>query len=336
MSDTLSGCYLIAEIGFNHAGDMALAAEMIRAAAAAGADAVKFQTFRACDIALPSSEHYRDIQAAELSFSDHVELAKVARDSGVDFLSTAFSPWAVDLLEKIGVRAYKVASMDCTNKYLLGHIAATKKPIFLSTGMASLEEIADSLAYLQAQQSGPVTLLHCVSLYPARPEQLNLQIIPLLKQRFSLPVGYSDHYPGTDAALAAVMLGAEVIETHFTLDSSQPGADHCHSAEPSQLKQLVAKIKLFQIMRGSAEAIENRPDRPCAESFRRGLYAARDLPAGHRLRSQDLLMCRPASSLTPNDLPQLLGKTLAAAVPAYTPLCPQSISPQQIAAGATQ
>ncbi len=302
--------YIIAEIGFNHNGEIPLALKMIKAAARAGADAVKFQTFRAYDIALPSSPHYTLIKKGEMSFEDHVQLYQAANDYGIDFLSTPFSPWAVELLEKIGVSAYKVASMDLTNKHLLKYIAQTGKPIYLSTGMAELAEVANTLFFLREQKSESVTLLHCVSSYPAKAEDLNLDIIPFLKDIFGLPTGYSDHYPGTDACLAAAMLDADVIETHFTLDSSTEGGDHCHSAVPDALQSLIENIRLFEMMRGSKEFIYSRPDRPFADQFRRGVYAATDLRKGSSLTENDLLFSRPVSDFTPSDLDRLIGKEL--------------------------
>jgi N,N'-diacetyllegionaminate synthase len=206
--------YIIAEIGFNHEGDLTLAEQMIRAAASAGVHAVKFQTYRAKDLALPSSPHYEAIKCGEMDLGQHQRLAAVAQDCQVDFLSTPYSPWAVDLLEQVGISAYKVASMDCTNTYLLKYIAQTAKPVYLSTGMANVSEIGETLEFLRQEQSGPVTLLHCISMYPASAEVLNLEIIPFLRTLFEIPVGYSDHYPGTKACLAAAMLGATVIERH--------------------------------------------------------------------------------------------------------------------------
>jgi sialic acid synthase SpsE len=309
--------YVIAEIGFNHEGNLDVAAEMIKAASGTGATAVKFQTFRAADIALPSSSHYRDIQCGEMKLRQHLELFKVAKDYGVEFLSTPYSPWAVDLLEKVGVPAYKVASMDCTNKHLLGYVAQTRKPIYLSTGMATIAEISDSLKFLKQEKSGAVSLLHCLSCYPARAQDLNLNIIPFLKQLFHVPVGYSDHYPGVKACLAAVMLGAEIIETHFTLDSSKVGGDHSHSADPARLKELVSDIRLFGEMVGESRAIDHRPDRRLAQRLHRGVYAARSLKKGAIIREADLVFCRPAGQLSPNDVEWLKGKRVMRDVHAY-------------------
>ena len=301
---------IIAEIGFNHQGDLKLAIEMIKAAANAGAHAIKFQTYRAADLALPSAPHYQAIHGGEMNLRHHLELAKAAHDCGVEFLSTPFSPWAIDILEKVGVPAYKVASMDCTNKYILGFIAETKKPIYLSTGMATLSEISEILCYLSEVKSGPVTLLHCMSLYPAEAKDLNLATIPYLKELFGVPVGYSDHYPGIKACLAAAMLGAEVIETHFTLDISKKGADHYHSVDAEMLRQLIADIELFQQMKGTKQVCHNRPDRKYATQYRRGVFTAKSLKKGDILRKEDLLLCRPSSQLKPEDVKWLEGRKM--------------------------
>ena len=301
---------IIAEIGFNYEGDLKPAARMIKAAAKAGADAVKFQTYKAKDISLPTSSHYEAVKKGEMGLEQHRKLVKIAHGCGIEFLSTPFSPWAIDVLEKVGVPAYKIASMDCTNKYLLGFIAETKKPIYLSTGMATLSEISETLYYLSEVKSGPVTLLHCMSLYPAEAKDLNLAIIPYLKELFGVPVGYSDHYPGINACLAAAMHGAEVIETHFTLDVTKEGADHYHSVDAEMLRQLVVEIDLFQQMKGTKQGCYNRPDRKYATQYRRGVFTAKSLKKGDTLREEDLLLCRPTSQLKPEDLKWLEGGTI--------------------------
>jgi sialic acid synthase SpsE len=322
--------YIIAEIGFNHDGQIDVAIEMIQAAAKAGASAVKFQTYRAGDIALPSSPHYQNIKSGELSYEQHIKLFEMTKHFGIDFISTPFSPWAVELLEKLDVPAYKVASMDCTNNYLLGYIAQTKKPIYISTGMASLEEIATTLNFLKSKSSGPISLLHCISKYPAYASDLNLQIIQLLKILFGLRIGYSDHCPGTKACLAAVILGAEIIETHFTLDSSKEGGDHYHSVEPKDLQALVADINLFQEMRGTANGIFERPDRHLASTFRRGLHTARKLSKGDIIGEADLLMCRPTSILSPNEIESVLGRSISLDLPPGTPMNPKYIKKNDV------
>ena len=312
--------YIIAEIGFNHEADMAVAADMIAAASDAGADAVKFQTFRATDITLPTSPHYRAIRDMEMTLDQHRELAALADKAGVAFLSTPFSAWAVDLLEEVGVRAYKVASMDLTNELLLGRIAETGKPLYLSTGMSVLAEIDRALAFLREHGDPEVTLFHCLSKYPATAEQLNLSAISHLRRTFGVPVGYSDHFPGNRACLAAAMMGASVIETHFTLDSGKEGGDHGHSTDPAALKQLVEDIRLFEAMRGDPLFFNDRPDRPEASLFRRSIHAARDIAPGEVLTMDDLMLNRPGNGRPTADLGLFLGRETRRAVQQYEPL----------------
>jgi len=300
--------YIIAEIGFNHEGNLEAAKEMIHAAATAGADAVKFQSFLAEDIALPDSEHFQAIQDAEMNAQMHHDLQKVATEAGVDFLSTPFGLWAVDLLEELNVPAYKVASMDCTNHILLKRIARTGKPIYLSTGMSTRDEIQNSLAFLKKQKSGPVTLLHCISKYPPEQSELNLATIPLLAHELNVPVGYSDHFPGIEAAVTAVALGASVIETHFTLDTNKEGGDHSHSADPAQLAELVKRVVEIETMCGTGDLEETRPDRKLAQIFRRGLHAAQEIKAGQIITDNNLIVCRPSAPLGPNDWAKVKGR----------------------------
>ena len=312
--------YLIAEIGFNHEGDIELAQKMIQAASDNGADAVKFQTFQARDIALPTSAHYDLIKQGELTENQHTILFETAMKSGVDFLSTPFSDSGVKLLDKIGVSAFKVASMDCTNKPLLKQIARTGKPVYISTGMAELYEIAQTLHFLETSNCSEVTLLHCISHYPAKAEELNLSIIPYLESIFNVPIGYSDHFPGVYACIAAAMQGAAVIETHFTMDKTLPGGDHGHSADPRDLKHLKNTLELFRTMAGSKDKIFNRPDRPLTKDFRRGVYAAEHLTAGSRIEKTQLFCTRPESDFNPDDMEYLEGRILTKNIPVNQPV----------------
>lgn len=311
---------IIAEIGFNHAGDIELGRKMIEAAAKAGADAVKFQTFKALDILNPDHEFHDTLEGAEMDLAAHQSLAHTASDNGVEFISTPFGPEAVEILNQVPVQTFKVASMDLTNQDLLAALAKTGKPLLVSTGMATLAEIAEAVEFLDAQNSGPVTLLHCMAKYPSEAGQLNLAAIAHLKEVFGLPVGYSDHHPGVNACLAAALWGAQVVETHFTLDTTWEGGDHYHSADPASLAWLVKNIKDMTLMRGDPAFFNSRPDREEAALFRRGLYAAEDLPAGRVLSRDDLLLCRPLGELTPSDLPWVLGRELKKTLVKLAPL----------------
>ena len=312
--------YIIAEIGFNHEGNINLAGKMIEKAAKAGAHAVKFQTYRAADLALPSSKRFKKIQKGELSFEQHKDLADIAKSNKVDFLSTPYSLEAVDLLEKVGVKAYKIASTDCTNDELLKYVAKTGKPIMLSTGMACLSEIVFTVNMLRRLRSNKLTLLHCVSKYPARAKDINLAFMLKMKEACKCQVGYSDHTRGTTACLVAAILGARVIEKHFTLDTSRVGADHFHSADSAGLKQLIEEIRCASTIIGTAIKGTQRPDRKDTVNFRRGIYARRDIAKGTKISRDLLLSCRPESEFSPKTLNNILGRITERRIKGNTPI----------------
>lgn len=309
---------IIAEIGLNHEGELDAARRMIAEAGAAGADWVKFQSFRPSDIALPTSEHFDLIKRCALDYKTHEELMTAARDAGVGFMSTPFSIEMVEWLEQLAVGAYKIASMDCTNRELLEAVARTGKPIYLSTGMAELAEIGEALDFLGALDSGPVTLLHCLSLYPTPASKLNLDAIPFLRETFNVPVGYSDHYPGIEACVLAGILGSVAIETHFTFDPERAGMDHGHSVDAAGIRELRSRLDLAEQMRGARRSVLTRPDQGQRDALRRGVYAARELQPGERITRADLLTCRPAAAYGPSDIGKLLGREVIAPVGAYS------------------
>lgn len=300
--------YIVAEIGFNHEGKVDLGVDMIRAAARVGADAVKFQTFKAAELTLRNWEHFDLIKHGELDLEGHKTLAATAAEEGVAFLSTPFSPWAVDLLEEIGVPAYKIASMDVTNLPLLRLVAGTGKPVVLSTGMATLTEVAEAIETLHAAGDGGICLLHCISHYPTEPKNAHLRTMDQLAESFGLPVGFSDHLLGNAVAVAAVARGACMVEKHFTTDKTLPGPDHKLSADPNDLDGMVADIRAVEVALGRAAADENRPDRDNAAAARRGLYAASDIPMGTVITAEHVKCVRPERGLPPKDLDRILGR----------------------------
>lgn len=311
---------LIAEVGFNHEGSLDQARTMIRTAAASGADAVKFQTFRAADLALPTAPHFELIRSAEMSPEQARALADTAREAGIAFFSTPFSLDAVAMLEAVGVPAYKVASMDLATPYLLDAVARTGKPIILSTGMATLDETGTAIDRLRRAGATDIALLHCLSLYPAEAGDCNLAAIGELKRAFGLPTGWSDHYPGSSACLAAFCVGADIIETHFTLDTATPGGDHGHSLDPAGMQALVDEMRRMAPMFGGQDFFDRRPDRQHAAAYRRGVYAARDIAPGETLTMADLLFCRPESELTPRTVEAVLGRRVVRPLTAHAPL----------------
>ena len=316
--------FIIAEAGVNHNGSVDLALQLIDAAKTSGADAVKFQTFRADRIATRSAEKakYQQRQAAdgesqfemlrrlELDAAAHRRLIDHCRKGGIQFLSSPFDLQSVNLLDTLEIPLFKIPSGEITNLPFLERIAAKGRPVILSTGMSTLGEVEEAVQVLRAGGATEITLLHCVTEYPAPYAEINLRAMQTLKLAFGLPVGYSDHSPGIEIAIAAVALGAEIIEKHFTLDRSLPGPDHAASLEPKELKQMVAAIRNVESALGDGikkPALCELPNIPVA---RKSVVAARALSAGQKLAAADLDIKRPGTGLSPKLLTVLVGRTL--------------------------
>jgi len=292
--------FIIAEIGFNHQGDTSLAKEMIHAAADAGANAVKFQTYKASALVIQNSEHYQVIQEGELSLEEHLLLRDYADKCSVSFLSTPYCTNSVDLLESVGVPTYKIASMDLTNLRLLQKVACTGKPIILSTGMANTREISVSISEIERWGNNRLVLLHCISKYPTPLPDVSLEFIPYLKRKYNLPIGYSDHSPGISASLVAAAIGATVIEKHFTIDKELDGPDHFHSADPDDLRELVKFVRLLENTSAQeASNLNDRVDRDNALDYRRGLYAQSEILEGSRITDGMIKTVRPQRGAIP-------------------------------------
>jgi len=310
----------------NHNGSLDLALRLADAAKASGADAVKFQTFRADLIATRSAHkapyqerttahaesQFEMLQRLELDALAHKRLIEHCRQIGIQFLSSPFDAQSADLLATMNVSLYKVPSGEITNLPFLKHLARKGRPLILSTGMSTLGEVEEAVNVLKAAGASKLTLLHCVTEYPAPYAEVNLRAMHTLKSAFGLPVGYSDHTPGIDIAIAAVALGAEVIEKHLTLDRSLPGPDHAASLEPSELQQMVVAIRHVEAALGTGIKAPAPCELPNLLVARKSVVAARLLPAGHQLRIGDLDIKRPGNGLAPKLLPELIGRTLRA------------------------
>lgn len=323
--------YVIAEAGVNHNGDKELAHRLIDTASQAGADAVKFQTFEAADLVTaeaPKAEYQKAntqsdgaqqdmLAACQMPKAWYPDLLDQCRDRGIDFLSSPFEEASLDFLTEIGqpaikVPAIKVPSGELTNLPFLQSIGGKGCPVILSTGMANLEEVAEGIAVLEAAGCPKLAILHCVSDYPADPGDVNLPVLKTLSQTFGLPVGYSDHVLGLGAALAAVSLGAKVIEKHITLDRTLPGPDHAASLEPGELRLLVSAIReAEQAIKGHGRKEPVASERATARVARKSLVAARDLAAGAVLAEGDLVIKRPGTGLSPRHMQAVLGRHLA-------------------------
>jgi N-acetylneuraminate synthase/N,N'-diacetyllegionaminate synthase len=308
----------------NHNGDIALARKLVEEAKRCGADVVKFQTFRAealVDRDAPQAEYQRVntgrtesqfemLKKLELPFSAFRELKELAESLGLVFLSTPFDDVSVDLLEEIGVPAYKVSSGDLTNTLLLRRLARTGKPILLSTGMASGHEVEDAVGLLQTLAPQRLILLQCTTRYPCPPEQANLSVMEEFRRRFNVPVGFSDHTEGVEIPLAAVALGACVLEKHFTLGRDMEGPDHRVSLEPSELAALVQGVRKVEKAIGAPGKHRLAEEEATAKLVRKSLAAATDLPAGTILTEAHITAIRPGTGLDPAQAASIAGRKL--------------------------
>jgi N-acetylneuraminate synthase len=323
-------CFVIAEAGVNHNGDVQLAHRLIDAARAAGADAVKFQTFCADKLTTATAvkadyqvqnTHTHETQqemlrALELSAEEFGQLAGHCREVGILFLSTPFDHASVDLLVKLGVPAIKVPSGEVTHTSLLRHMAATGLPLIISTGMSTMDEVSQCVATLRERGPRQIALLHCLSSYPADPAQINLRAMATLRDAFHLPVGLSDHTVGLPVALAAVALGGCILEKHLTLDRQLPGPDHACSLEPGDFSELVRGVRQVESALGDGNKRVMSTEQNTRDVARRSVATAASLPAGHRLRSEDLVALRPGTGIPPTQTDALVGRTLRIALPA--------------------
>ena len=315
--------FIIAEVGNIHNGSLDLARDLARAAASSGVDAVKFQThiaaaestlrepFRVKAAFCKDKSRYDYWKRMEFSAREWDGLAKFVRKQGVAFLSTPFSEEAVDVLERVGVPLWKIGSGEVTTIPLLERILATKKPIILSTGMSSWKEIGRTVRLIQ-RKKGVLTLLQCTTQYPTRPDQIGLNVMLEMKKRFHLPVGLSDHSGTIFPSLAAVTLGAAVIEVHVVLDKKQLGFDVQSSLTIDELSTLVRGVRFIEEMQ-THPVDKDRLARellPLKTMFAKSIVAARDLPTGTSLTRLDVAFKKPGGGLASEALPLILGRSL--------------------------
>jgi sialic acid synthase SpsE len=314
--DTRERVLVLAEIGNNHEGDPAVARDLVRAAADAGAQAVKLQVFETGRFVRRRDEaRFRQLSGYQLPRAEVERLAGLAHELGIQFVATPFDLGSAEFLEPL-VDAYKIASGDNDFWPLIDAVVDTGKPVIASTGLVDL----DGTAALADRLRGDYALLHCVSAYPAAPEDLNLAAIPLMEERFGCTVGYSDHALGLDAALAAVGVGARIIEKHLTLRHDfSDFRDHQLSAEPHELHELVERVanppEPDPAMLGRAEKRVQASEEANLVAARRSIAAIHDLPSGHTVRAEDLVWLRPRDGLAPGDEHLLVGRTLVRHVP---------------------
>ena len=323
-------CFIIAEAGVNHNGDIGMARKLVDVAAEAGADAVKFQTYNSDQIVAPDApkadyqiittgagetqaEMLRKLELPPESFR---ELQDHSAKKGIIFISTPFDHDSVDLLDSLDVPAFKVGSGELVNLPLLRHIAGKGKPIILSTGMSYLGEVERALDAIYEAGNDQVIVLHCVSAYPTEPRDANLRAMHTMSQAFGVPVGFSDHTQGLEVPLAAVALGASVIEKHFTLDRSMSGPDHRASLEPRELKELVRGIRDVERALGDGRKRPTEAESNIRVAARRSIYLRNQVAKGAVLRGEDLICLRPAGGIPPDQVDMVAGRKMRRTRPA--------------------
>ncbi len=330
----LKNSYIIAEAGVNHNADINLAFKLVKAAKNSGADAVKFQLFKikeqVSDIAINApyqrkgsgkqkmtemAKHY------DLDWEQHVKIKAYCDELDIDYLSSCCDTNAVDfLIENLEANLIKISSGEITNLRLLEYASKKNVPIILSTGMATIEEIDIAVKRISKNLKSPLILLHCISNYPADEEDLNLNAIVTLRNKFRSIVGYSDHSLGYNAAIAAIAVGSKVIEKHFTLDKTLPGPDHSMALEPNELKEFVEIIRNTEKMMGNGEKVPSIKEEEMKKIFRRGVISNSKINAGEVINLENIAIKRPALGIDAIDFEKIIGKRLIVNIDANTPI----------------
>jgi sialic acid synthase SpsE len=317
--------YVIAEIGSNHNGDMELCRSMIDAAKRCGADAVKFQSWSESSL-ISKAEYDRNpsyadkkkhfgslremVDRYQLTPDQHREIAAYCKNSKITFLSTPFAPEEVDLLVELDVPVFKVASMDINNLPFLEHVGSRKRGVILSTGMSTLAEIERAIEVLRKAGSGPVALLHCISIYPPAMDSIHLRNIPSLQTIFDVPVGFSDHSIGASIPIAAIALGASILEKHFTLDKDMAGWDHAISADPEELAIITREARNIFAALGSTVRTVGPDELEKRIKFRRRAVLTHPMKMGQTIGADDVKFLRPGTGIDPDELEYLVERTL--------------------------
>ena len=325
-------CFIIAEAGVNHNGSIELAKKLIDVAKEARADAVKFQTFHAEEIVTLKSKkagyqyrakektQYEMLKNLELSFDAFRELKGYCDKNGIEFMSTPYDCESVEFLNETGVNKFKVASADIINKPLLEAIAKTKKPIILSTGMATLGEIERAISLINASGNIDIILLHCTTGYPTPYDQVNMNVLDTFKKAFGLPVGYSDHTLRIEIPIMAVSMEAKVIEKHFTLDRAMEGPDHFASLEPDELKKMVEAIRNVEKAFGSERKERTDEEKKNIFFMRRSIHASGEMNEGEIIKENNIKITRPFDGIEPWFLDVILGKKIKVKVKKDDPI----------------
>jgi len=326
-------CYVVAEIGSNHEGLFSRAVDLMKLAADAGADAVKFQLFSAEKLVarrvaddegnLQANPYFSALEKLSVPLEWLPDLLDCSEDLGVEFIAAPYDEERLEALVELGSRAIRIASGDLAYTPLLEKAAATHLPILLSTGMSPEEEIDEAMKTILGAGGRRVALLHCVPRFPPDDAEMNLLAMKTMKKRFGTPVGLSDHTTGFTAALGAAAIGASVVEKYVTLDNSQEGLDHSFAMEPDDFAEMVGEIRRLETMMGDGVKRTSGNGQTDQQNLQRSLVAARPLKKGTKLKEEDVLCVRPGGGIPPEDLPEYIGKKLARKVEQDARLSPE-------------
>jgi len=315
-----SPVFLVAEGGINHNGNIKIAKKLVEKAQKCGADAIKFQTFKAIDLASVSSNYFKLFKKLELKNEEFAELSDFAKSHGIIFFSTPFSIEAVDLLVKLKIPAFKIASGDLTNIPLIKYASSKKKPIIISTGMSNLSEIKNAINAVHSMGNKKIIIMHSVSSYPTIPEEVNLKAMLTIQSKFHYPTGYSDNGNELLVPIIAAALGANIIEKHFTLNRKYKGPDHKLSADPKQFTELANKIRLIKQIVGDGIKRCQPSELKNKTNTRRSIITETAIPKGSKIKQEMIGIKRPAIGIEPKFIGKILGKTILKKIKAGEPL----------------
>ena len=321
---TIKDCYMIAEIGVNHGGSVETALKMIDAAKDSGADAVKFQTFKASSLVSlntpkveyqmsttdKSETHYEMIKALEFKYEDHKPVFDYCKSKEIDFISTPYDIESAKFLDDLGVETFKTASADIVDLPLHEFLASTNKNVIISTGMSTIDEIKNVLSIYSKKNSNNIAILHCVANYPCAYKSLNLNVIKTMQDLFGITTGYSDHAIGPYPAVAAIAMGAKIIEKHFTLNKDMPGPDHKASITPNEFRDLVTAVRVCEESLGKNKKFVQDEEKQMREVSRKSLFFNKDIQKGEIINENDLVLKRPGTGIYSIFLKDVIGKIL--------------------------
>lgn len=315
-------CFIIAEAGVNHNGDLKIAKKLVDVAARAGADAVKFQTFKAeklvttyakqakyqtSNIGYEESQ-FEMLKRLELKEKFHLLLKKYVEDKGLIFMSTPFDEEAIDFLDNMGIEIFKAGSGELNNFPYLVKMAKKNKPMIISTGMATLKEVDEAVNFIKREENDKLVVLHCTSNYPCPYEEVNLRAMKTMEEKLGCLIGYSDHTMGITVAIMAIALGAVVIEKHFTLNRNLPGPDHKSSLEPDELKEMIRQIRIAEKALGNYNKKPTESEKKIMKLVRKSLVAKKNIEKGSIIDDEMIVIKRPGTGLSPNNLHKIKKK----------------------------